>query len=471
MKKQNVLSIIAVATVILILAGMISATVILSGGSAKEWEYLSTEENIDYAGSDFEYLENFKTEIKTYFSALFSEFFSSYINLNGALQEYLNGIAERIVTAMSEARIPGTKLNKTAKALKNNSLNSVFGSLKAAVAEMTSIEELEAYLTDKLTNLGFIDLFGGFFSGLMEETALNENEIASVIYYLLTQNSNDNYLALLGQMGKETFVSLLSDTIYVLTTVRVASQSEYLLTSTADSLKEVFYQLGSLYSSLANLPGGGETVENIFGFTFDYEEENEIVNSYVADIKGKIGELVVIIGRVMKSLSADDVKTYCRYLAYENGKEKNDAKIYCAMKLSELLCEDVESITSIGNKNYSSVSELCNAYARVSSSLANLAFDLIYSVVEDEERGEPTDYTELFIGFAEASEALSKIALTEEEIGGLDENDEKYLLLLGYADDFFDINDALGGLCENLIAFRFADAVYPLLKQEAEKNE
>lgn len=472
-KKENVLAVIALATVIVLLAGMILATVLLSEKKSDEWEYISANDNIDYVGTDFEYLDNFRSAISTYFSDLFNEFFSSYINLNAALQDYINGVVGKIVSAMSSARIPGAKLDKIAKALNDNSLGAIFSSIKSDISQLHSIEELEAYFTGKLANVGFLDSSGKFFNGIMKETALTESEIATVIYYYLKQNANESYVGVLDVVGKDFFVSLVSDTIYVLSTIQTASQSDYLLVSAAGSLKEILYQLGGIYSALALLPGGAETAEKVFGFDFDFADgykNPEVVNGYVSAIKGKIGELAVICGRLMKIVSAEDVKTYCRYVSLEEGKEKNDAKIQCAIRLSEILCTDVSDITAVGDTSYNSVKELADAYANVASAAADLAFELIYSLVEDVERTEPTDFSPYFSDFATAAEALSAVNMGIEEIRDLSADSEEYTALLGYADDFFGIEEGLGGLCGNLITLRIADWIYPLMKEEVKNG-
>ncbi|MBO4538961.1 MAG: hypothetical protein J5781_01680, partial [Clostridia bacterium] len=108
-KKQNVLLIISVILVLVLLAGMILATVLMSTSNLKEWTYYSENRRSDYI-----------TDLQTYsYVSAFSDALKNYVPLKKYAQyfgynDFIDQLTVRIVTAMQDANVPAIRLKTIA---------------------------------------------------------------------------------------------------------------------------------------------------------------------------------------------------------------------------------------------------------------------------------------------------------------------------------------------------------------------
>ena len=181
---------IAAVLIFLLVGGMILTTVLLARSEQKQWSYYSSDDTFDYystetSSKDFQYVNNFKHALYTYFDSLINDKLSTYFNVESLMEKYLEKIAERAVNAMASARVPAVKLNKIAEYLSNNSLGSFYNAFKEFVSQFDTYDEMEAYIFENIGDYTFFSIFRDSLSGLMRETGITENEIARFIYYSL----------------------------------------------------------------------------------------------------------------------------------------------------------------------------------------------------------------------------------------------------------------------------------------------
>ena len=483
--KKNFYALISVVIIVVILISMIVSTVILSTKQSQQWEYISAEDKLNYYAtdpndSDFQYVMNFKASLSEYFSELFNEFLSTYVNLKGYISSIMEKFADRIINAMEQARVSSAKLNKIAQALKSNSVSSIFTSIKDDLMQIESLDELEEYLIKLTENFSIFSLFGDTINGFMDESSLTENEIAEFLYYYLAQNTNETYFSTLKSVGKDFFVSLVSNTIYVLRFFEDAGQNEYLSLTTANSIQAVFYQLGSVYESISKLPGGTVTLEKVFGFDFEYSidiPESEQLNSYAENVKGKIGEIIVLLGSFMKKMTAEDIQSYITYLSLEDGKEKSDMKIYSAIVMTRIISLYFNDITDVCGGEINNITELAERYASMTSSLTDISFTLVNSEIlleegqqSSESEDEPINYSTFFTEFANAVNYFSEINLQISDLNSLSAESDEYTELLAQADAFFEIENGFAGIFDNLITVWLSETFISFILEGAENE-
>lgn len=474
MRSKKIQVIIVSVALVLVLIGMIVATALISKKNDDRWEYISSNEKLNYDNSpndtEFQHAENFRHSIEAYFTSLLKGFLPSMTGVNKYIENAMSTFSNKLVNAMGEARISSVKLNKISQAIENNSVEAIFNRIKTEISKVKSLEELEKDIAAKVENMSFLSFVGGIISGFMNETALTENEIADIIYFYLKQNSDEKYLAYLNLVGKDFFVSFISDTIYALNTLKNVSASEYQLKATANTVRTILYQLGSVYTGVQTVTGGSETMEKILGWTWTYDEKyknSDKLNAYAEACKGKVGDLFAIIGYVMRGWEVQDVAAVLEYASATDEKDKSDKKIIAAAKIAKSLERALPSIEKGCATSFGSVEIMAKTYSDVSKNLGELAFAVFAEYDKDKtEDDKPEDYSARFDNFVSGYKYMRDFVGTEEELKEIDGNSEEYKALRAKADEFFEIEQGIVSIFGNIISVKIANLSYAFIGEE-----
>lgn len=448
---------IAVGLVIVLIAGMILSIVLLSETNKEDWEYYTTNNAFDYysfdtSSADFQYVSNFKHAVSTYFGSLINDNISKIFPVEKALESQLEAFAERVVAAMASARVSAIKLNKIAECLNDNSLGSFYGTIRDFIVQFEDFDTMEAYIYEHIGDYTLFAFLRKILSDFMYRTGITENEIASFLYFYLTRNSDDKYVSALTLMGQDYFERLLSDTIYVLVRFGSIKESEFMFESTAQSTRAVLYQLGSLYVEIENIPDGVDTVERILHINRSYDETfsgYEELNSLSERIKGKTGELFVLLGYFMRAVEASDISAYFDYLKTEEGKQKTDAYIYAAILLSKKVKKTLQHHANNKNET-SSITNYSDRYMQLLNDLQELSIALLSSVTGSESESE-VKVDEEFARFGRGCVALCDLDYSLDDIGMVAEGTEEYVCLKESADDFFRIKAGFSSIISYML--------------------
>ncbi len=477
MQSKKIFGIIISVAVVLILVGMIVATALISKSDAAEWEYVSSDEKINYDNSpddtEFQHAENFRHSIEAYFSSIFKGFLSSSMNLDKYIEKAMSAFSNKLVNAMGEARISSAKLNRISKAIDDNSVEAIFAKIKNEISKVSSLEELEKNVAAKVNDMTFLGFVGDIITGFMRETTLTENEIAEVIYYYYKQNGDEKYVEYLNLVGKDFLTTLLTDTIYALSTLNAVSVSDYQLEATAGTVKTILYQLGSVYTGVSALSGGGATMEKILGWTWSYGEEYknaDKLNEYVKLCNGKTGDLFGVIGFVMKELSTEDVSAVLSYRSASDEKEKSDKKIVAAASLAKCIDRAFPSIKSGCLTEFESVEGMAKTYSEVSKNLGELAFAVLDEYqTEKTEEDTPEDYTERFDNFISGYEVMRNLEMGYADIEKMNSESDEYKNLKAKADEFFEIEEGLISILGNVVSVKISNLSFAFMGAETTK--
>lgn len=470
---------IAAFLVLILVGGMILTTVLLAKSEEKEWTYYYADDTFDYyaqdaSGNDFQYVNNFKSAVKSYFSSLIHDDLKKIIDVEGLLEKYLNGVAERAVSAMEAARVSAAKLNKIAEFLKDNSLSNAYTIIKEYVSKFDSFDDMEADIYENVGNYTIFSLFRNILSDLMYETGITENEIASFIYHFLLQNSNPKYVSYMTLIGEKFFTELISDTIYVIVTFGDFGGNDFITESTAYTARSILYQLGSMYVGISSIPGGAETLEHVLWTNEEYDEsfaDYERLNALSEKTKGKLGEFFVLVGYFMKEIDADDIYSYFSYTAEKDEGLKNDDKIYSALRFSKRFDDVLKARFSIEENRMDSFVE---KYDEMLDALCETSLLLTKEAMNGEEEASMLPSTEFSV-FGNACKALSNQSYSLEEIQQMDKESEEYKLLSEQSNDFYQAKVAVSSTISYVIMIWIASEVNTYIKTGlnayAEKEE
>lgn len=462
---------IAAVLIFLLVGGMILTTVLLARSEQKQWSYYSSDDTFDYystetSSKDFQYVNNFKHALYTYFDSLINDKLSTYFNVESLMEKYLEKIAERAVNAMASARVPAVKLNKIAEYLSNNSLGSFYNAFKEFVSQFDTYDEMEAYIFENIGDYTIFSIFRDSLSGLMRETGITENEIARFIYYYLLQNSDKTYVTYMELIGEEFFVRLVSNTIYVMVTIGDISNSRYLSESTAYSARSVVYQLGSLYVGIGSLPGGGETLERILHTNREYDEtygEYVRMNELSEKMKGKIGDFIILLGYFMRNIEPDDISSYFAYVEEEDEQAKKDAMIYSAWRFARRF--DDALVDVYGNEG-GRIERFIGKYTGLLDDMCELSVLMIHEISDNDDEIPVEPSTEFFT-FGNACIALCENNYTPDEIRQMDKEGEDYAALLYEAESFFQFKVAISSMISYTLLIWSANEINTYIKAAA----
>ena len=439
-KRALVVQIIAVVLVAILLIGLIVGTVLLETNEHKEWEYHTDELYVDYYANDgsnaFQYATSLKNSIITYFGTAVNK----YVDISSLLTPF----ADSIIQAMGEARIPAIKLKYMAENLNAESLFGIFDGWKEIFSQYDNVEDLTNGLAIALSKVGIINMLSNGVSSFLDGSALTEDEFARFIYRFLINNTKEDYVQYLNLFGEDYFIKLFSNTIYVLDTLNTMNKSNYQLQSTAYSLQQICYQMGSLYTGISAVTGGTETFERVLWWTWDYDVSTSIgaeCQELSDSLRGKAGDIFLIIGRFLQELTVQDIETFLSIPKIETQDIRLicDYNIYSASITSKIIYEKINQALPKMGKNYDTLEELLLEYVTVSEKYSQLT-ELVLSQLETEENNQSdetmeNDMSEMVQDILDGFEYMLDFNMTLEEIQALDGESEEYDVILEHANN------------------------------------
>ncbi len=319
-KTKTVLIITAIVLLVAILTGIIIYTAIQSSPKKEEWELFIDIAPVDYSAEDnYFYVMRFKDNSKKFISTVF----------NGADG---TALTDRIISAMSKARIPAEKLGTMATAISEINLNELSNNL--ADLDITEDDILDFMQT---TTMEYIATsLHKFFT----KSGLTEEEFSRFLYAYLRDYAPKDYLVYLDIFGKDNFIAFFSNSIYLINTLGDIKEtggenvSDY-------ALQAVFYQLGSVYLSIIN-DVGVDVVEKVLLFDFDFIDQNGNLETEKKElfipVKGRIGLIAGILGSIMKEIDVNTINVMRDYIAEEGeGRIKTDKQIYSQILMAKII--------------------------------------------------------------------------------------------------------------------------------------
>ena len=319
-KKQTVLLIISVVLAIIMLAGMILATVLLSRSDRKEWTYYTENNRTDYYADDltFSYTSDFSSALQSYLGKTLMQ----YLGISGNISQFSN----RVIYAMQQANVPAIRLKTIADVINNNRINDVFGNIVLPFSDVDGLTAWSDEFALSLTDETFFSIIGSIIDKFFDITTLTEEEFATFLYCYLDTYAQESYRLVLKLYGKDNIISLFSDTLFA---VRMLSGSSDRMGKTMgmNALRTSLYQLGRFYLDISKL-GDNFTFEKIFGLPDQFNTENkpeiaEEINEEYSLIRGSFGRLFTFFGNLMTVFETEDLIAYSEYARI---KKENHAR-------------------------------------------------------------------------------------------------------------------------------------------------
>lgn len=425
-KKDNslLLEIITIALVVVVLALCIAGTFLLEGNMNQEWEYRTDDSDLDYyaqgSGNDFQYATSLKYAISNYFGTTLNQ----YVNIASLIEPF----SEKVVTAMSKARIPARKLKLIADQLDADNLASPFKDFAEFIKQFDNVYEFEDYLLE-MDPVGFFStLFSGI-SSIFRQTNLTEDEFATFIYEYLSSNASDSYKSFLLLIGREYFIKLLSNTLYVIVRMDETANTQYMSASTSSALQQVCYQLGSTYVNIAKISGGTTTFERILWWTWDYDvstDKGKMAQELSDSVRGKIGDLFLVLGNVLKNATTSDIEFIVNK---NNGSDEHIEEcnqIISSIKLAKALNQAVVESNDILTEKYSTTDAFFDKYQEVSVMLSELAYIVSEGEKDEEYEQSRVDLIDVYTQTKKQMSLLLTKNYLMEELLNMDVESDEY---------------------------------------------
>lgn len=434
--KRNAVGI----TLLILVAVAIIAVVVIAAVNANkpkvDNEYFIDTAPIDYgAAENVVYVKRFHDTVGDYFNSL-----STQINLDG--------FADRLINALSAARIPAVKLDGLATAIKNNDLGKI--------SEAVNGGQITEDMLKEILNKTNVDILGSFFRSFYEESGLTSEEFGAFIYSYLNLYSSNDYKAALNAVGRENFIELISYTTYFLSAIDEINEDN--LFREDGVLSAAFYQLGAVLKAGAD--GGVENLEKVLGFEwiFGSDRENyEKINVYTAPLKGSLGYLFPLAGCVLKEIDSETLEVL------QKTDLSNDAEnIYAKSKAIKAAARGIDKFIAEFGNGYG-VESADGVFARL-----QIAMENVYGAIFVASDGNREMFDELkqnsakmMNNFSAAFELFKETDLTVEELKSMDYEQFERLkkaaedvdAMSGYADT------AVGGIFYMWVSYRMYEAI------------
>ncbi len=335
--KKNLTLIITLVLVLVILAGMILATLLLSNVKYNEWEYYDDNKSTDYYSDDssFAYVSDFSSALQNYLKSDFLQ--------NIGFNDKVKFLTDRIIAAMQDANVPAARLGYIARVINENKLSAIFSGIEFPFEDLDGLAD---WLDSMMLSIGentFFSIIGSFINKFFEITTLTEEEFSSFLFSYLSLYSSSPYKEVLRLYGRENIVSLFSDTFFA---VRMLSRTNDTLGKNVSmySLRTALFQLGRFYLDIAKI-GDLFTFEKIFGLPDEFPSTNhpeikDEIDKYYSDVRGSFGSLFSFFGYLLTVFEEEDLSAYADYMGEY---KKNYAKVtILSEKKSENLLEPDE---------------------------------------------------------------------------------------------------------------------------------
>lgn len=337
---------------------------------------------------------------------------------NPNIRKIVNGMLD----AMSSARIPAVKLGKIADVI-NQSSNELINLLINNQA--LTDEEIEKLIaTTKMQHIA--DFMNNFF----DKTTLTEEEFSTAIYHFMRKNASTNYKVAMNKLGKEDYVTFISNTFYLINTMGDIMESQSLSISPT-ILQASLYELGTKYVEITDKVGLG-AIKTIMGFDWIFignDEKTEKLNSYSLALSDKISLCFAIIGYSMRNINTDDIENLNKYFSLEEGKEKNDYLIYTQLCLSKSILKAMEQSLVFTQKDGIDNTKKLFKYLYDMIQDSYMLRITLQDEIEDAELRQK--YENSFNSFTESLKYFSSKKLNLEQISNT--SVEEYQVMLDYA--------------------------------------
>lgn len=384
---------------------------------------------------------NYDDKDKAGYAFIFSNSITNITKQIGisANDENLQTLISRTLDAMEKARIPADKLGKIADAITNSSKDIV--NFFKNNGEIT-----EEKLTDILSKTKMQNI-AEFSSSFFEATTLTEDEFSSILYYYMVANASTSYKQAMYKLGKNDYVTFISNTLYLVNTVGDFGQEGKGVQSNV--LQSVIYELGSNYIDILDKVGI-DAIRTVLGFGWEYQGEDPRVdklNTLSHSMTDKISILFGIVGYAMKELNSSDIDNLMRLLTLEEGKERDNYLIY----IESIVAKAVYS-GMIKSLKYLDENE--NSFDILIPKLKAMIIDS-YSLrktlsKEEENQDIIVNYENSFDNFIQSLIYFSDIDITLAEITQMDDN-EYYANLLGNAKNIEEFSLVLDDFAFNVV--------------------
>jgi len=331
LSRKSKISVIAIVLILVLSAGMVLSVYFIENQKAPTWEYYQDKTAITYYDTGNEYgfqcATAFSSAMKNYLKGNVTSYISYNINIDT--------FCSRLIQAMSDARIPAVRLEVISKVITTNDFITLMDKLLKSMDSYDTFEDWSYAVTKQVADESVFSTVSSFFSSFFEITTLTVDEVSKIVYCYLARYGSEPYKAYLALFGEEKFLSLLSDTLYVMNTLNGVKNTTA-LTFTTEALRSSLYQLGSIYLSIANVQGSYDTFERVLGFpdTFpsdiasDYEED---INQMYGNIKGTFGKLLLLLGTFFTNLTSEQIASYYSY--YYKKTKTSDEIVELEIKL------------------------------------------------------------------------------------------------------------------------------------------
>lgn len=337
---------------------------------------------------------------------------------NPNIRKIVNGMLD----AMSSARIPAVKLGKIADVI-NQSSNELINLLINNQA--LTDEEIEKLIaTTKMQHIA--DFMNNFF----DKTTLTEEEFSTAIYHFMRKNASTNYKVAMNKLGKEDYVTFISNTFYLINTMGDIMESQS-LSINPTILQASLYELGTKYVEITDKVGLG-AIKTIMGFDWIFignDEKTEKLNSYSLALSDKISLCFAIIGYSMRNINTDDIENLNKYFSLEEGKEKNDYLIYTQLCLSKSILKAMEQSLVFTQKDGIDNTKKLFKYLYDMIQDSYMLRITLQDEIEDAELRQK--YENSFNSFTESLKYFSSKKLNLEQISNT--SVEEYQVMLDYA--------------------------------------
>ncbi len=347
-KKRLVIPIITLVLTVIILVGMIASTIILSQKKETKWNYYVDDEKLHYYEDPSEYSFACVTEFRAALKGYIGNTALQFLDLNSKVDK----LCDRIILSMEQARIPATKLATIAKVMNENRLPMLFTRIDTPFNTIEEFSEWSDNLVLSVTDENTFSILSSFINSFLEISTLTEEEFSLILYYYLYDYGSDTYRITLELFGKDLFVSFLSDTFFAIRTIYRTNDTKGISLS-MNALRASLYQMGKFYIDLSAV---GNT-ERLLGFPEDFPTDNypglaEIIDEYYGDIKGSLSNILLFIGHLFTTFTAEELSAYREYQQYKSENYREIA-ILTELKESELISErELVRLTQLTDKQY-----------------------------------------------------------------------------------------------------------------------
>lgn len=401
---------LGVAIVILLAAVIITGVVLVAVDANKkteEKEFFIDSAPLDYGvAENVVYVKRFRDAVTKYLNSI-----SQDLNLTG--------FADRLLNALSVSRVPAEKLGGMATAINKHSIDGILGSIDGGELTEEQLQEIFAKTS--------FDFIGEFLNSFFDESGLTGEEFGLFLYNYLNIYGSAEYKIALNAVGKVNFVQLLSCSTYFITSVNDIQNGGGQFVN-AFVLQSAFYQLGTVLLKSTDI-AGTEVLERVLGLEWHYGDDRDNasdINFYTANLKGKMGYILPLMGCILRAADAETID-----VCWDYSSEKNEINlIYSQIKSAKTVKKGMEEFIKLYGEDFGAdnITELTAQFKLLTENLYKAQMSVARKDLNDEAfKKILSDCMERIDRFIGSCEYLSGINYTVEEINALSESERQFL--------------------------------------------